>query len=148
MRAYNIVEDTSMPGEDAMQGPFYAPSVEACAKMCDRQNALLAGFRNEGAIGTGYSFQHCNGFTYDRLSNFCQLKNKAMGNFDLTNTTTSPLVEEAPKSNVRYVSGYRWNSLVNEINDTFPNGMGGYKQFEANASWSEDNYAGNGSMCT
>lgn len=151
MSSFNIVANTSLPGEDVMQGPFYAESVDACAQMCDRQNAMLGGFRNEGAIGTGYSFQHCNGFTFDKQTGACQMKNKAMGNFsDMPQTfhSSQGMVKEPVKGGVRYVSGYRWNSQVNEINDAYPNPAGGVREWPANAAWSDDYYASNGSFCT
>jgi hypothetical protein len=147
---FNLQDDTVMVSEDVMQGPFWAENVDECALMCDRQNSVLGGFRNEGAIGTGYSFQHCNGFTYDKQTQMCQLKNKAMGNFQqqLAPQTPSCAFYTPSSDRVRYVSGYRWNSLINEVNDTYPNMAGGVIEWPVNAAWSEDNWGSQGNFCT
>lgn len=147
---FNLEQDSVMVSEDVMQGPFYAESAEQCARMCDRQNALLGGFRNEGAIGTGYSFQHCNGFTFDNETNMCQMKNKAMGNFQQQLGPQTPACAFFTPTNdkVRYISGYRWNSQINEINDTYPNMAGGIIEWPVNAAWSEDDWGSSGNFCT
>ena len=51
----------------------------------------------------------------------------------------------------RYYSGYRWNSLTNEINDVFPNATSGMQYQKVGASqaaWSSDHYGVNGNFCT
>jgi len=140
-----------MPGGNTMVGPVHADSLEQCAAICDRHNATLAGgFSQDGAISTGYSFQHCNAFVFDREKRVCTLKSKRMGNF----TPQQGHVEcGMHASKPRFVSGYRWESLVNEINTATPNMMSGMQNQPSALSsggpaWSNNNWGVVQNHCT
>jgi hypothetical protein len=132
---YYLVQNSQMPNENIMVGPLHANSLEECALLCERHNEMLAGsYAKDGAISTGYSYEHCNGFVYDRERQLCTLKNKQMGNFDPQQGA------EADERPARYVSGYKLKSMINEINTPFPNMTSGMQYWKANPSWSADNW--------
>jgi len=148
LEKYYLVEDSQMPNENTMVGPLRAHSLEQCAQMCERHNEMLAGsYAQDGAISTGYSFQHCNAFVYDRERKLCTLKNKRMGNFYPHNGEPIPKCGD-PSKKARYVSGYRWESLINEVNTVFPNMASGMQYWKANPTWSTDNWGVTNNHCT
>lgn len=145
MENYHLVEDATMPAGDVMAGPFHADSLDDCVRLCERHNAVLRGsYGQDGAVGTEYSWQHCNGFVFDRLQRRCSLKNKAMGNIYSQGTTLGR------GAVARYVSGYKLDSMVNEINTVYPNALSGMQFQEASPAWSEDasTWLVNGNHCS
>jgi len=154
---YYLVEDSQMPNENTMVGPLRATSLEQCAVLCERHNEMLAGsYAQDGAISTGYSYERCNAFVYDRQRQLCTLKNKRMGNFYPQQGDTVPACafydneksSTGPGRGARYVSGYRWDSLINEVNTSFPNMTSGMQYWKANPTWSTDNWGVTNNHCT
>lgn len=140
---YYLVKNSQMPGENLMVGPLHADSLEQCANLCERNNAVLkGGYANDGAISTGYSFQHCNGFVYDVEKKQCILKNKRMGNFDPEMDSLIPKCAfyNPSEGNARFISGYKWENYVNEINSPFPNRDSGMQTSCANPAWSTNTW--------
>lgn len=132
MDRFFVTPDMDMPMEDILSGSQYAENVNECARLCDQNNATLRYSQPP------YGFGHCNAFVYDTERKQCTLKNKAAGNFDP--------VQGAPtfcKPSKTY-AGYRWNALVNEINDPFPNRTSGmqYNPLPARVAWSHDSMEG------
>jgi len=99
----------------------------------------------QGAMATGYSFQHCNAFVYDRQQKLCTLKNKRMGNFY---PQQGPPCSSGRKPTARYVAGYRWESLINEINTASPNMTSGMQYLKASPAWSTDEWATTNNSCS
>ena len=129
--------------------------LEECAQLCERQNATLHGaYRDDGAISTGYGFQHCNAWTFDAETKQCFLKNKRQGNFSpMVAPLTPPCAFYNPRAAAgkgpRWIFGYRWSDLVNEINDPFPNMTSGMAHNQdSNPNWSKDNWGVTGQYCT
>jgi hypothetical protein len=142
LKNYYLVEDSTMPSENVMAGPFHADDLEQCALLCERHNAVAAA-KNHGALGP--SWEHCNAFVYDRQQKRCTLKNKRMGNFYPflgTGAVGGPNGGHGPQG-PRYVSGYRWESLINEINTPFPNMTSGMQNWVAQPQWSMDTLQSN-----
>lgn len=153
---YFISPHVEMPSENVTASPLHSESLEQCAQLCEQHNATLR--------QPGYAWDHCNGFVYDAERKMCFLKNKRMGNM-VPQEEPFPLGAYNPRQGTaRFFSGYRWNALVNEINDAFPNETSGM-QFPAgpgsvggmcsrNAvggapiAWSHDDYAVTGNSCT
>ena len=144
---YFIAPDTQMPMENVMTSPLFAETLEECAELCDQNNATLNGATDQ----PGYSYDHCNAFVYDVETKQCTLKSKRMGNMNPQEGPQPRGFYDPNANRPRYYSGYRWNSLTNEINDVFPNatsGMQYQKVGSTQAAWSEDDYGVNGNFCT
>jgi hypothetical protein len=152
LEKYYLVEDSQMPNENTMVGPLKASSLEECAMLCERHNEMLAGsYYGDGAISTGYSYEHCNAFVFDRERQLCTLKSKRMGNFYPQQGDATPECAfggSKKTHHARYVSGYRWNSLINEVNTAFPNMTSGMQYWKANPTWSTDNWGVTNNHCT
>jgi len=153
LKDYQLVEDSTLPYENTMAGPFHADSLEQCVELCARHNATLAGSLGaDGAIGTGYSWQHCNAFVFDREQRRCTLKNKRMGNFYPQEGAPHPRCATPAQSKPgRYVAGYTWESAINEINTPYPNMTSGMQYCPlggANPTWSTDNWGVTNNHCS
>jgi hypothetical protein len=145
---YFIVPETEMAMDDVMSSPHHAASLEECAEICQRHNEA-----QEGSLsGTpSYGFQHVNGFVFDAERQLCFLKNKPMANITPQQGPFTPSCAfyQPDKGRARYFSGYRWDALVNEINDVFPNSTSGMQNtFPAQALWSREDYGVYGNNCT
>lgn len=149
LNKYLLVPDSELPGEDlSYGGGLHADSLEECAQLCERNNHILAG-SYQGAMASGYSFQHCNGFVYDTQRKLCYLKNKRMGNFYPNDAPLTPSCafydprrQSDCKTNSRYVSGYKWRDAINELNDAFPNETSGMQHLQEASlpNWSKDSW--------
>ncbi len=143
---YFIVPDTEMAMDDVMSSPHHATSLEDCAAICERHNEM-----QEGAGAPTYGYQHVNGFVFDAERQLCFLKNKPMNNMTPQQGPFTPSCAfyQPNKGRARYFSGYRWSTLVNEINDVFPNSTSGMQNtFPAQALWSREDYGVYGNNCT
>ena len=74
-----------------------------------------------------------------------------MGNFDPMQEPLTPscaFYNPREKTGPRYISGYRWNSLINEINSPYPNIASGMQRTIDNPGWSTNDWGKTGNFCT